>query len=94
MLWINLEDDMEATLDVQTAGLCTTLVRHKAKCEAADVSAPYTSAGQTLLAHTRDAGCHLLVMGCYGHSRLQEFILGGTSRYVLQQMTVPMLMAH
>ncbi len=33
-------------------------------------------------------------MGSYGHSRLREAILGGTSRTVLASMTVPGLMSR
>jgi nucleotide-binding universal stress UspA family protein len=36
----------------------------------------------------------LLVMGCYGHSRARELMLGGATRSVLQSMTLPVLMAH
>ncbi len=36
----------------------------------------------------------LLVMGAYGHSRLRELVLGGVTRKVFQQMTVPVLMSH
>ncbi len=36
----------------------------------------------------------LIVMGCYGHSRLSERVLGGATRSLLTQMTVPVLMAH
>jgi len=34
------------------------------------------------------------VMGCYGHSRIRELILGGATREVLRHMTVPVLMSH
>ena len=50
--------------------------------------------GPLLLSSAYDAGCDLLVMGCYGHSRLREFVLGGASRSVLKSMTLPVLMAH
>jgi nucleotide-binding universal stress UspA family protein len=33
-------------------------------------------------------------MGCYGHSRLRELVLGGTTRDLLSSMTVPLVMAH
>ena len=33
-------------------------------------------------------------MGCYGHSRLTEFMLGGASRTMLEKMKVPVLMSH
>jgi nucleotide-binding universal stress UspA family protein len=34
------------------------------------------------------------VMGCYGHTRLREFVFGGASRHVLNKMTIPVLMSH
>jgi nucleotide-binding universal stress UspA family protein len=39
-------------------------------------------------------GADLLVMGAYGHSRLREFILGGVTRSLLREMTVPVLLSH
>lgn len=50
--------------------------------------------GELLLSRACDLGADLLVMGCYGHSRMREWVLGGTSRTVLQSMTLPVLMAH
>jgi nucleotide-binding universal stress UspA family protein len=41
-----------------------------------------------------DSNLDLLVMGGYGHSRLQEAVLGGVSRAMLASMTVPTLMSH
>jgi len=51
-------------------------------------------AGNALLSWASDIGADLLVMGCYGHSRLREFVLGGASRYLLTGMTLPVLMSH
>ena len=39
-------------------------------------------------------GGDLLVMGCFGHSRAREWILGGASRSVLKGMSVPVLWVH
>lgn len=50
--------------------------------------------GEMLLSRAADFGADLLVMGCYGHSRAREFVLGGVSRTVLGSMTVPVLMSH
>jgi len=50
--------------------------------------------GELLLSMAADVGAELLVMGCYGHSRAREFVLGGASRAVLQSMTVPVLASH
>ena len=52
------------------------------------------SAGEALLSLAADVGADLLVMGCYGHSRARELVLGGATRTVLQSMTLPVLLAH
>ena len=36
----------------------------------------------------------MLVMGAWGHSRINELILGGTTRYVLLHAKLPVLVAH
>jgi nucleotide-binding universal stress UspA family protein len=48
----------------------------------------------TILSHAADTSVDFLVMGGYGHSRLQEFILGGVTRGILSSMTVPTLLSH
>lgn len=50
--------------------------------------------GDRLLSLAADMGSDLLVMGCYGHSRARELVMGGASRTVLRSMTLPVLMAH
>jgi nucleotide-binding universal stress UspA family protein len=52
------------------------------------------TAGEAILSLVADVGADLLVMGCYGHSRTRELVLGGATRTVLESMTVPVLMAH
>ncbi len=50
--------------------------------------------GEGLLSLAADTAADLLVMGCYGHSRAREMVLGGATRTVLRTMTLPVLMAH
>lgn len=50
--------------------------------------------GSGLLSLAADLGAELLVMGCYGHSRTREWVLGGASRTVLEGLSLPVLMAH
>ena len=52
------------------------------------------NAGEKLLSMAADMSADLLVMGCYGHSRAREFVLGGATRSILQSMTLPVLMSH
>lgn len=50
--------------------------------------------GDTLMSRAADLGADLLVMGAYGHSRWAERVMGGATREVLRQMTLPVLMSH
>lgn len=52
------------------------------------------SVGDQLLSLAADEQSQLLVMGCYGHGRAREWVLGGVSRTVLASMTIPVLMSH
>jgi nucleotide-binding universal stress UspA family protein len=68
--------------------------RHGVRCEGTDQIKPHVNVGETLLACARDMAANLLVIGCYGHARLREFVFGGASRHVLQHMSIPVLMSH
>jgi len=50
--------------------------------------------GAALAAAAQEAGCDLVVMGGYGHSRVREMILGGVTRHMMTSAAVPVLMAH
>ncbi|KPU95177.1 universal stress protein UspA [Variovorax paradoxus] len=50
--------------------------------------------GNKLLSLASDLSSDLLVMGCYGHSRAREWVMGGATLSMLQWMTLPVLMSH
>lgn len=50
--------------------------------------------GEALLELSAQIGADLLVMGGYGHSRFQEWALGGTTRNIIENAALPVLMAH
>lgn len=70
------------------------LGRHGVKAEVTKSVAAGLEVSDDLLNRAADFSADLIVMGCYGHSRLREFILGGASRGILRHMTVPVLMSH
>lgn len=76
------------------ADIAVHLARHRVKAETATTIAPSGDIGGELLSRAADLGAEMLVMGCYGHSRLRERVLGGATRTILEQMTVPVLLAH
>lgn len=94
VVWVNPKDDSATVDDVPTGDLCTALARHRIKCEAVELSAPDAAVGDVLADYMRGWGSDLLVMGCYGHSRIREFVLGGATRKVLKTTVVPVLMSH
>ena len=55
---------------------------------------PTRELGELLLSLAADVQADLLVMGCYGHGRAREWVLGGVTRTVLHSMTLPVLMVH
>jgi nucleotide-binding universal stress UspA family protein len=87
-------NEKEIPADVSAATLATHLARHKLTASIVRMSADRTDIQPMILSIAADSGLDLIVMGGYGHSRLNERILGGVTRSMLQSMTVPTLMSH
>jgi len=67
---------------------------HDVQAEVVEISPDHRLVGEVLLEEAERVSADLLVMGAYSHSRLRELILGGVTRYVLQNADLPVLMAH
>ena len=74
--------------------IVATLQRHGVKAEAKTMQGGGESAGKALLKHAKEIDGGLIVMGAYGHSRLREFVFGGATRHVLDDMARPVFMSH
>ena len=83
----------EKNVDFNPEGLQSFLAWHgvKAGIEKVRVRGDVSKA---LLSTATRVGADLLVMGAYSHSRVREMILGGVTRHVLNEATMPTLMAH
>lgn len=79
---------------VPSADIALHLARHGIVAEAASTRSADIRVGDVLLSRAADLSVDLIVMGAYGHSRVREMALGGATRSMLQQMTVPVLMSH
>lgn len=80
--------------DVPGADISLYLARHGVRSEAAKTFAEDIDVADVILSRAADLGIDLLVMGAYGHARLQEWILGGVTRTIMRSMTVPVLISH
>ncbi|KIN62672.1 UspA domain protein [Sulfitobacter noctilucicola] len=50
--------------------------------------------GQCILDRAQENGSGLVVMGAYGHARMIQTVLGGTTRTMMDQKEQPVLFAH
>jgi nucleotide-binding universal stress UspA family protein len=73
--------------------IAATLSRHGIPVETASVRSTHSSVKEELDAQAVDFGATLTVMGCYGHSRFRERILGGVSRDMLKEVSAPLLLS-
>lgn len=83
----------EPSRTIAIADIAATLARHGVSVTAETVEDD-SSVSHALLTRAGKDDTDLLVMGAYGHSRLRELVLGGTTREILKHMTVPVLMSH
>jgi nucleotide-binding universal stress UspA family protein len=79
---------------VPGADIALHLARHGVRAEVAAVVTDEVGVDDMLLSQAADTGADLIVMGGYGHSRLGELVLGGATRHILRQITVPVFMSH
>jgi nucleotide-binding universal stress UspA family protein len=94
VLTINAEPGADGHGEEPGADIARHLARHGLKVTVRRIVGAEIGAGDMLLNEAADLGADLLVMGGYGHSRFREFMLGGATRTLLGQMTVPVLMSH
>ncbi|CAN7593618.1 universal stress protein [Trinickia sp. LjRoot230] len=95
VLTVNALDGEPPATRIPGVDIAEVIARHGANVVTQQIEGVHgASVGEMLLSRAADFGADLIVMGCYGHSRWRELALGGTSRSILQSMTVPVLMSH
>jgi nucleotide-binding universal stress UspA family protein len=91
---VDAQRDEEGSTAIAGSELAEALARHGITATAEPISGNGQDAGVALLTKVFDTGADLLVMGAYGHARVREFILGGTTREALKNMRTPVLFSH
>ena len=87
-------NEADAAPGASASNLARHLRRRGLSPRTISLSAPRADIQPTILSLAADENLDLLVMGGYGHSRLQERFLGGVTRAMLEAMTIPTLMSH
>ncbi len=78
----------------QGADLAEALARHGVAPEIKPLPGRHSDAGEEILAECEEFDADLLVMGAYGHSRLREYVFGGTTETILNDATIPVLLSR
>lgn len=91
---IDPREGRDAHGELPGADIALHLARHGVEVDVQRMEGHDIDVGNALLSHAADRDSDLLIMGCYGHSRLREWMLGGATRTILQSMTLPVVMAH
>jgi nucleotide-binding universal stress UspA family protein len=74
--------------------IATHLARHDLRVNVVNLPRSGQDVSTVLLRHAASSNAQLLVSGGYGHSRLREWALGGTTRELLQALHLPILFSH
>jgi nucleotide-binding universal stress UspA family protein len=74
--------------------LAAHLGRHGIQIVVEEVSPGRATVAETLLTQAAEFGADLMVMGAYGHSRIWEFVVGGTTPDVLERTQIPVLISR
>ncbi|MBT3791953.1 MAG: universal stress protein [Rhodospirillales bacterium] len=91
---INPEKGIMGHGELPGADIATHLARHGVKAEVVEVTAGRKKVGDELLSQINAFNADFMVMGSYGSFRLRELVFGGTTRRILEAMTVPILMSR
>ena len=78
----------------QGAALAEALARHGVAPEIKPLPGRHSDAGAEILAECEEFDADLLVMGAYGHSRLREYVFGGTTETILNDASIPVLLSR
>ena len=87
-------NEREVPVDASPAQFAKHMVRIGLPVMSVSLEAEHSQFAATILSLAADEHLDLLVMGGYGHSRLQETVFGGVTREMFRSMTVPVLMSH
>ncbi|MGV3743201.1 MAG: universal stress protein [Burkholderiaceae bacterium] len=69
------------------------LARHGVEARVSILEA-WQGVGNALLLAANEKRSDMIVMGCYGHARFHEMMLGGVTRTILKKVGIPVLMSH
>lgn len=83
----------DGKLELNASHLASFLADHDIKAAHTEIASS-SNAGKALLEAARSLGADCLLMGAYGSSRGREMVFGGATQYIVDNASLPVLMAH
>ena len=94
MHFLTISDEKALPTDLDSQALIDVTGKRGVKADHKTASVSGRSIAVALQQEALAAGCSLLVMGAYGHSRLRRFVLGSATADILKNGRMPVLLSH
>ena len=91
---VAVDPEEQITNIIHSDDLLKHLSHHGISAEIVNAEGSINGTGQTILQSAQEFNADLIVMGAYGETRLKEIVLGGVTRYLLTETTIPLLLSH
>ncbi len=91
---LTIRDDKPLRVPDLANSLASTLIKQGYNVDHRDIALGARSVSDALQSSALEAGAQLLAMGGFGHSRLRDFVLGGATKDVLENLRMPVLLSH
>lgn len=92
--WVDAHLNKSSSGDLPGAEIAETLAHYGFGVSSISTKSDDKNIGKALLEDAKIRKSDLLVMGAYGHSRLHEYVFGGATKYILNNMDLPVLMSR
>ena len=89
-----LSSEASQTAPIDPAELVARLAWHGIDAAVHEFESSVSELGAAYLENAAAVGADMLVKGAYSQSRLRQMILGGRTRHILANTTIPVLLAH
>ena len=88
-----LSADVSPPLPLKAEELIARLAWHGVEARVRSFEAAASDLGRAYLAEAAAVGADLLVKGAYSQSRLRQIVMGGRTRYILNNAEIPVLLS-
>lgn len=89
-----VDTDPITSASLTAISMASYLTRHGHTATVVHLSDARPNVAAALIKHATKMNANIVVMGGYGHSRFHEWLLGGTTKRMISESNIPLLIAH